>query len=57
MFYSIDREEEDDTWNPDMETQSVSSLEASLEDATREVDTDDDDDSDDPDFRPCICVR
>lgn len=40
-----------------METQSVSSLEASLEDATREVDTDDDDDSDDPDFGPRICVR
>lgn len=44
----IDWEDEDETWHPDMETQSVSSLE---EDVTREVDSDDDD-SEDLDFRP-----
>ncbi|XP_065133775.1 uncharacterized protein [Paramisgurnus dabryanus] len=48
----IDWEDEDVTWNPDMDTQSVSSL----EDVTRELDSDDDD-SDDADFRPRICVR
>ncbi|KAL7404502.1 hypothetical protein ABVT39_015643 [Epinephelus coioides] len=36
----IDWEDEDDTWNPDMDTQSVSSLE---EDVTREVDSDEED--------------
>ncbi|XP_073711610.1 uncharacterized protein [Misgurnus anguillicaudatus] len=44
---------EDNTWCPDMETESVSSLE---EEETKEIDTDYDD-SDDEDYMPRICVR
>ena len=52
FFNSIEWEDEDQTWNPDMSTQAVSSSE---EDVTKEVDSDDD--SDDLDFRPRICIR
>ncbi|KAL0973572.1 hypothetical protein UPYG_G00206280 [Umbra pygmaea] len=44
---------EDDTWCPDKEADSVSSLE---EDETKEVDTDFKD-SEDEDYMPRICVR
>ncbi|KAL0973307.1 hypothetical protein UPYG_G00201750 [Umbra pygmaea] len=44
---------EDDTWCPDKEADSVSSLE---EDETKEVDTDFED-SEDEDYMPRICVR
>ncbi|XP_062379106.1 uncharacterized protein LOC134067711 isoform X2 [Sardina pilchardus] len=44
---------DDETWNPDKEAESVSSLE---EDVTKEVDTDSDD-SDDDDYVPRVCLR
>ena len=41
---------DDETWNPDKEGESVSSLE---EDVTKEVDTD----SDDDDYVPSVCLQ